>query len=86
MIVGKPFTYQSKRSQATFSCSQRRGEPDDNSDSQLVCWPPLRAFLGDTSSVFFQSIRFYHMVYSFNVLGCQLICNVGRQLEAVLNI
>ena len=26
------------------------------------------------------------MVYSFNALGCQLICNVGRQLESVLNI
>ena len=41
MTVGEYFTYQSKGSQATLQCSyssQRRGELDDNSDSQLVGW------------------------------------------------
>ena len=47
------------------------------------------AFLGDTSYAWEPYISGQYvstMVYSFNALGCQLICNVGRQLESVLNI
>ena len=94
MTVGESFTYQSKRFQAILQCSyssQRRGELDDNSDSQLVGWPYhlSHAFLGDTSYAWEPYISGQYvstMVYSFNALGCQLICNVGRQLESVLNI
>jgi len=76
--------------QCSYS-SQRRGELDDNSDSQLVGWPYhlSHAFLGDTSYAWEPYISGQYvstMVYSFNALGCQLICNVGRQLESVLNI
>ena len=51
--------------------------------------PPSHAFLGDTSYAWepYTSGQYVStMVYSFNALGCQLICNVGRQLESVLNI
>ena len=95
MTVGESFTYQSKGSQATtpvllLQPTERGawwqlGQPT----GWLATMHLSHAFLGDTSYAWEPYISGQYvstMVYSFNALGCQLICNVGRQLESVLNI
>ena len=93
MTVGESFTYQSKRFQAILQCSYS----SQNGEGSLMTTRTPNWWAGQaTIACIFGGHQLWEpytsgqyvstMVCSFNVLGCQLICNVWRQLEAVLNI
>ena len=93
MTVGESSTYQSKRFQAILQCSYS----SQNGEGSLMTTRTPNWWAGQaTIACIFGGHQLWEpytsgqyvstMVCSFNVLGCQLICNVGRQLESVLNI